>query len=125
MNWVREAIDLLTGNERKRDILIVGLEGELDHHHSDEIRKSLDELLEDTSIRHLILDLGSLHFMDSSGIGVFIGRYKTINKRGGQVCITNINPQLARILEVSGLYRILKVYDTVEEAVDGIRRESV
>jgi len=124
MIWIKEAVDLLTGNERKKDILIVRLEGELDHHHAEEIRKSLDELLEDSSIRHLILDLRNLNFMDSSGIGVFIGRYKTISKRGGQVCITNVNPQLARILDVSGLYRILKVYNTVEQAVDGIRGEA-
>lgn len=115
---------MLTGNERRKDILIVKLEGELDHHHAGEIRESLDELLEDQSIRHLVFDLRNLHFMDSSGIGVFIGRYKTISKRGGQVCITNINPQLARILDVSGLYRILKVYSTVEQAVDAIRGEA-
>lgn len=119
------AVNLLTDYEIKRNILIVSLKGELDHHHAVEIREFLDEKLEDSSIKHLVLDLRDLHFMDSSGIGVFIGRYKIINKRGGQVCITNINSQLERILEVSGLYRILKVYDTVKHAVDGIRGESV
>ena len=112
---------MLISSARKRDILIVKLEGELDHHHAEEIRDSLDKQLEDLSIRNLILDLSNLYFMDSSGIGVFIGRYKTISKRGGQVCITNIDAQLDRILEVSGLYRILKVYDTVKEAIEGIR----
>jgi stage II sporulation protein AA (anti-sigma F factor antagonist) len=115
---------LRTDNKRKGDILIVGLHGELDHHHATEVRESLDRSLEDPSIRHLILNLEHLHFMDSSGIGVFMGRYKTIHKRGGQVCITNTNSQLARILEMSGLYRILKVYATVEQAIDGIRGES-
>ena len=115
---------MLMSNTRKRDTLIVKLEGELDHHHAGEIRDSLDKQLEDPSIRHLILDLSNLHFMDSSGIGVFIGRYKTINKRGGQVCITHVNPQLGRILEVSGLYKILKVYDTIEKAIEGTRGES-
>ncbi|MBE3101946.1 MAG: anti-sigma F factor antagonist [Firmicutes bacterium] len=112
---------MLISNEKKRDILIVRLEGELDHHHAEEIRDTLDDMLEDVSIKHLVLDLSDLHFMDSSGIGVFIGRYKYINKRGGQVCITNVNAQLAKILDVSGLYRILKVYDTVQKAIDGIR----
>jgi stage II sporulation protein AA (anti-sigma F factor antagonist) len=107
--------------KRKGDILIVSMNGELDHHHAEKIRDSLDKQLEDNSIRYLILDLKNLHFMDSSGIGVFIGRYKTITKRGGRVCITNINPQLDRILEVSGLRRILKEYDTVKHAVDSIR----
>ena len=115
---------MLTDNKRQGDILIVGLHGELDHHHAVEVRESLDRLLEDASIRHMILNLKHLHFMDSSGIGVFMGRYKTIHKRGGQVCITNINSQLARIMEMSGLYRILKVYATVEQAIDGIRGES-
>ncbi|HCS74212.1 MAG TPA: anti-sigma F factor antagonist [Clostridiales bacterium] len=121
---VEEAVDLLTDNKRKGDILIVGLSGELDHHHSAEVRDALDRLLDDPSIRHMILNLRHLHFMDSSGIGVFMGRYKTIHKRGGQFSIANINSQLARILEMSGLYRILKVYDTVEQAIDGIRGES-
>jgi len=112
---------LLMNNRRKKDILIVKLEGELDHHHADDIRNALDKQLEDLSIRNLILDLSNLYFMDSSGIGVFIGRYKTIRERGGQVCITNINAQLDRMLEVSGLYRILKVYDTVQDAIKGIR----
>lgn len=119
--WIKGATNLLTGSKRIKDILIIKLSGELDHHHADDIRESLDMQLEDSSIRHLIFDLRNLHFMDSSGIGVFIGRYKTINKRGGQVCITHISSQLARIMDVSGLYRILKVYDTVENAVKDIR----
>ncbi len=116
---------MLIDYKRKGDILIVNFNGELDHHHADKVRKSLDKQLMDTSIRHLILNLRNLHFMDSSGIGVFIGRYKTINKRGGQLCITDINPQLNRILEVSGLYQILKEYDTVEHAVNRIKGVSV
>ncbi len=120
-DWAKEAGTLLMNNRRKKDILIVKLEGELDHHHADDIRNALDKQLDDTSIRNLILDLSNLYFMDSSGIGVFIGRYKTIRERNGQVCITNINAQLERMLEVSGLYRILKVYDTVQDAIKGIR----
>jgi stage II sporulation protein AA (anti-sigma F factor antagonist) len=122
---IKEAEELLADWKRKGDILIVPLKGELDHHQADKVRDFLDRLLEDASIRHLILDLSDLFFMDSSGIGVFIGRYKTISKRGGQVCITNVNTQLHKVLELSGLYRILKKYDTVQHAVDGIRRVSV
>lgn len=112
---------MLVSSERKNDILIVRLEGELDHHHAEEIRDAIDEILEDTSIRHLVFDLTNLRFMDSSGIGVFMGRYKTISKRGGQACITNVNGQLARIMDVSGLYTILKPYGSVQEAINGIR----
>jgi len=108
-------------NERKRDTLVVHLAGELDHHHAEEIREELDSLLNDPSIRHLIFDLENLHFMDSSGIGVFLGRYKRIMKRGGTVCIVRVNPQIHKILEMSGLYKILKVYADVRAALEALR----
>ncbi|HZK34214.1 MAG TPA: anti-sigma F factor antagonist [Bacillota bacterium] len=108
-------------SKRNKDILIITLEGELDHHHAKGVRQALDRMLEDTSIRYLVLDLSGLCFMDSSGIGVFIGRYKVIKKRDGQTCIAGVNSQLDKILEVSGLYNILKAYDNVEEAINGIR----
>lgn len=106
---------------RKADILIAKLEGELDHHHADDLRLALDSQLEDGSIKNLIFDLGGLNFMDSSGIGVFIGRYKIIRKRKGQACLTGVNSQLDKILDLSGLYRILKAYNSVQEAIDDIR----
>jgi stage II sporulation protein AA (anti-sigma F factor antagonist) len=121
----QEAVGLLKSYEKKGDILIVELEGELDHHFAGKARESLDRLLDDTSIRHLILHLKRLNFMDSSGIGVFIGRYKIIKNRGGEVCVTNMKPHVNKILELSGLYKILNPYDTVSQAVDGIRREVI
>jgi stage II sporulation protein AA (anti-sigma F factor antagonist) len=108
-------------HERKRDTLIAHLEGELDHHHAEEIREELDGLLNDPSIKNLVFNLEHLHFMDSSGIGVFIGRYKRITKRGGIVCIVRVNPQIHKILEMSGLYKILKVYIDVKAALNALR----
>ncbi len=108
-------------SRRDKDVLIVELCGELDHHHADEARERLDEMLKDTSIKHMVFDLSKLQFMDSSGIGVFLGRYRTIARRSGQACLAAINPQLDRILEISGLYKVLKVYDSVGQAIKGIR----
>lgn len=107
--------------KRKKDTLIAVLDGELDHHHAVKVREELDKLLQDTSIKNLIFDLARLNFMDSSGIGVFIGRYKTISKRGGATCIANVSQQLHKVIEVSGLYNIFKQYDSVKDALDDIQ----
>lgn len=105
---------------KKKDTLIARLDGELDHHHSDQVREELDNKLEDESIKNLVFDLENLRFMDSSGIGVFIGRYKKISKRGGKTCVANISPHLQKIIQLSGLLRIIKPYDSVDKALNGI-----
>lgn len=108
-------------SKRKKDTLIVALDGELDHHHAVKVREELDKLLDDSSIKNLIFDLTGLKFMDSSGIGVFLGRYKIISKRGGLVSIANVSHHLNKVIEVSGLYNILKAYDSVKDALDEIQ----
>ncbi len=92
---------------READTLTVILSGELDHHTSEYIREELDRLIEDVSIKHLILDLRCLQFMDSSGIGVVLGRYRAMAKREGSVSIKNTTSHIDKIFEVSGLYKII------------------
>lgn len=67
---------------RDGDRLIVRIDGELDHFCAQSVRRDLDALLLDRSIRTLILDFSSLTFMDSSGIGVVLGRYRLLRDRG-------------------------------------------
>ena len=55
--------------------------------------------------------------MDSSGIGVMIGRYKLVNMAGGRIAAVNINPTIDRIFVISGLNKIIERYDTVEDAL--------
>jgi len=93
--------------KREADTLTVILSGELDHHTSEYVREELDRLIEDVSIKHLILDLKGLQFMDSSGIGVVLGRYRTMAKREGSVGVKNTTPRIDKIFEVSGLYKII------------------
>ena len=87
--------------------LVVYLRGELDHHSAAQVRKELDALLEDESITELVLDLGGLEFMDSSGIGVLLGRYKKLSARGGQLKVMNICRQVQKVFEISGLFKLL------------------
>lgn len=93
--------------ERKRQTVTVRLRDELDHRAAAQLRPELDALLKDTSIRRLVLDLEKLRFMDSSGIGFIIGRYKLLERRGGSMAVVNADAHMDRIFEMSGLYQIV------------------
>ena len=103
-------------HEKQRDELTVRLSGELDHHTAAAIRQELDRLLADKRINRLIFDLRDLRFMDSSGIGMMIGRYKMMARRGGSVAVCSCGGQIDRLMELSGLYRIIeKVQEEVKK----------
>ena len=94
--------------EKKRDALSVRLTGELDHRAADALRGELDGLIENTGARRLVLDLSGLEFMDSSGVGLSIGRYKRMKRRGGSVAVAGVGPRIDKVLRVSGLYQIVE-----------------
>ena len=97
--------------------LIVSIIGELDHHSAEYIRQKIDgEMLKSTT-KNIVLDFSSVSFMDSSGIGVVIGRYKNIKKLNGKAFITGASAQIKRILEMSGILKIIPAYETTDEAV--------
>ena len=87
--------------------LEVTLQGELDHHTAVETRERLDALLAGRNVQNVILDLSKLTFMDSSGIGVLIGRYKLVHRKGGHMAVRGVPSQVDRVLELSGVYQII------------------
>ena len=91
--------------QKRRGMLIVYPQGELDHHSAQYMREELDALLSDEQIRTLIFDMRDLTFMDSSGIGVLIGRYKILSRRGGCVQVRNMSEQVDKLFTLSGLHR--------------------
>lgn len=96
-------------HEKKRDTLTVYLSGELDHCCAQSIRRELDALISDSAVRHLILDMKQMSFMDSSGIGVILGRYRALSQRGGMVSVKNMNPQVRRIFLLSGMQQVIRM----------------
>ncbi|MEQ2129214.1 anti-sigma F factor antagonist [Caldanaerobacter subterraneus] len=102
---------------KKDSTLVVKIEGELDHHEAERVKRAIDEEYEKKSCKNMIFDLKNLTFMDSSGIGVIIGRYKKVKNNGGKVAIVNANQHLKKVIEVSGLLRIIKCYNSLEEAI--------
>lgn len=101
---------------RDGEQLIVRLAGELDHYCAQSVRRELDRLIADRTIRWLILDFTRLQFMDSSGIGVILGRYRQMRDRGGHVGVIHMNPHIARIFHMSGIDRVIKELDRQEAA---------
>lgn len=98
--------------------LVVYMTGELDHHSAEEVRIKIDDRLERENINYLIMDFSGVTFMDSSGIGAVIGRYKKISAKGGKVSVTRVNEPIKRVFELSGLFKIISLYESVEEAAN-------
>lgn len=85
---------------------------EVDHHVAQKLCKELDMLIEAYQIKELTLDFIETEFMDSSGIGVVIGRSKTLRFRDGKLYVRNLNHRIDAIFRAIGLY---KVADLKEE----------
>ena len=101
---------------REGSRLTVRLAGELDHCCATVVRRELDRLIADPTVRTLVLDFANVMFMDSSGIGVILGRYRQMRDRGGLVGVVNMNRHIARIFHMSGMDRIIRQLDNPQEA---------
>ena len=104
----------------KGKLLIVELSGELDHHSAQEVRTKVDDRLDRLDVKKLIFDFSEVSFMASSGIGVIIGSYKKLSIRNGIVGIASVSGSIKRIFELSGIFKIIKVYKSVDEAVKNL-----
>lgn len=87
--------------------LVVKLDGEIDHSCAGEIRERIDRELSLHSIQNLVWDFGNVEFMDSSGIGMLVGRYQRVKERGGKTMIIRPKPQVNKVLEISGIKKII------------------
>ena len=105
---------------KKEDKLIISLIGELDHHSAEEVRVKIDDRIDRDNIRKVILNFNGVTFMDSSGIGVVIGRYKKMQNRNGKLCIVEINQAVNKVFEISGMYKIIDNYPNIDEAMMSI-----
>lgn len=100
--------------------LIVRVVGELDLAAADEFRQETDLAIEKQCSNNIILNLAGVSFIDSSGLGVILGRYKKIAMRGGKMAIVGAPVQVRRILELSGVLGISRAYENEDEALDAM-----
>jgi stage II sporulation protein AA (anti-sigma F factor antagonist) len=106
--------------EQGRRALIVRLKGELDHHTADSVKARMEEAIAKEETRHLILSLKDLSFMDSSGLGVILGRYKQITGKGGKMVVCDVTPAVYRLFELSGMFKIVSIQDNERSAISSL-----
>ena len=104
------------------DTLIVHLNGELDHHTATVIKDEIDKTMEAFGSNNLIFQLSGITFMDSSGVGMIMGRYNKVRERRGKIAVTGCSPYTDRILEMSGIYTIIERKEHLEEAIQFINQ---
>lgn len=100
--------------------LLVDICGDIDHHSCEKIKQRVEEDFKKLNCRNIILDLNAVNFMDSSGIGMIIGRYKLAKSYGGLLVAVRVNSACRKIFEISGLLRLVAVFDSLEEALKGV-----
>ncbi len=91
------------------ELLTVMLDGEIDHHSAKEIREKIDEAIEFNMPSLLIMDFERVTFMDSSGIGLVMGRYRTLQKKGAKLNLTNLPPNIYKVMKLAGIERLAKI----------------
>ena len=88
--------------ELKNSVMTVWLSGEIDHHAAGRVREEIDNAAENVRPKQLRLDFSEVPFMDSSGIGLILGRVRRASLWGGRVSLTGLSPQLKKMAELSG-----------------------
>ena len=88
--------------EARGQVLIIHLPKELDHHNCRNLKYETDLLLSENYINRIVFDFSGTEFMDSSGIGVLLNRYKQMAANGGRVALCGVNARVQRILTIGG-----------------------
>ena len=91
--------------------LTIKIPAELDHHNSEILKVRADQIIQRKNIRSLTVGFGKTGFMDSSGIGMIIARYKNMRFMGGTVIAIHVNERIRRSLTLSGIYKYIDIYE--------------
>lgn len=99
--------------EKETRTLTVHIENEIDHHSCEQMKKEMDYEIQKKAPKKLIFDMKQVKFMDSSGIGLILGRYKYLLRIGGETEIVNTKKEVKRILDMSGIFKIIPIDEEV------------
>ncbi len=87
--------------------LTIAVSGEIDHHNAAALRMEADEAIQSTLAENVRLDFGEVTFMDSSGIGFVLGRYRIVESFGGSVEVVNLSGRLYSMMQLAGLEKLM------------------
>jgi len=105
--------------EAKGQVLVIHLPKELDHHNCRNLRHETDLLLSENYITRIVFDFSRTVFMDSSGIGIILNRYKEMVRSGGSVALYGADGQIWRMLMIGGITKLVSHYACKEDAITG------
>ena len=87
---------------------------EIDEHTTEKLRRKIDNEITRFLPRKVIFDFSNVSFMDSAGIGMLLGRYKVIKMLGGNLELSNVNNQVRKVFEISGILKIIPIVNIEE-----------
>ena len=93
----------------KEDVVRAYLSGEIDNHSAAQIRETIDESIIQAAPAELILDFARVTFMDSSGIGLVMGRFRLMQETGGKVILQNLPAPLRKVMKLAGLDKLAEI----------------
>lgn len=117
MSYLIGGIFLQVKFSNKGTTLIVSIIGEIDHHSCEYIRQKVDGEIIKSSTKNVIFDLTDVGFMDSSGIGVIMGRYKNVQNLNGKTALTGLNGNIKRVFDLAGLLKVIPSFDNIDSAL--------
>ncbi|MCL2853484.1 MAG: anti-sigma factor antagonist [Defluviitaleaceae bacterium] len=91
------------------DRLVAEVSGEIDHHSAAELKERIAREYSRGTAKDLELNFSQVTFMDSSGVGMVIGRFKDTQTRGGNMAVSGLSGDIKRLFELSGLHKIIQV----------------
>ena len=103
--------------------LLIQFHADVDHHNAGSIRTKADRLIARGGLKNIVFDFEGVHFMDSSGIGMIMGRYKQVVFQGGKIAACGVGSEVDRILTMSGLYRVMEKYECARDAVEALNQK--
>lgn len=101
--------------ENKDKLLKFEINEEIDHHISENLRRTIDYEIQRRNPKRIILDFNNVYFMDSAGIGMVIGRYKTASMIGAKIEMKNVKDHIKRIFEMTGVLKIIPIIEEEEQ----------
>jgi len=114
--------DLAIDHYDRNGVEVVELSGDIDVHTGDDLRSLLTEL-DAAGVTRIVVDLCMVQYVDSTGLGILLAALKRAHARGGFVCLVVARPNLARMLEITGLAAVFGVSGSVSEALAARPRE--
>lgn len=113
-------MDVTCTVERRADATIVRIRGEIDIASAGDVRETFIDVLSTSPTTHLIVDLGGVDFVDSTGIGVMVAAHRRVTTNGGRFTAVVATPTVRKVLQTTGLLRAWRVTGSVEDAFDDV-----